>query len=262
MALSTRRKANHPRRAHSPRSRRERQSDVLWIFGIHTVASALANPDRKILRLLVTDNARRRLPDLSSASFPIEPTTPKALGRLLGDEAVHQGVAAEVEPLSAPSLEALPADARLLLFLDQVTDPHNVGAILRSAAAMAADAVIVTRRYSPVETGVLAKAASGALDLVPMISVGNLANALEQVGALGFHRIGLASEGTERLENALSAERLALVLGAEGKGLRQRTRDTCDVLCRLELAGPVASLNVSNAAAIALYLARSQIGDA
>jgi 23S rRNA (guanosine2251-2'-O)-methyltransferase len=220
------------------------------------VAAALANPRRTVLRLLATDNARQRL---ESVPRNVEATTPKELSRLLGPEAVHQGVAAEVEPLPALALDALPSDARLLLFLDQITDPHNVGAILRSAAAMAADAVVVTGRYSPVETGVLAKAASGALDIMPLIVVPNLARALEEVGDLGFFRIGLDSDGPDALEDALAHDRMALVVGAEGKGLRQKTRQTCDRVARLDLPGDLRSLNVSNAAALALYLAHRHL---
>jgi 23S rRNA (guanosine2251-2'-O)-methyltransferase len=238
-----------------PRSKAERQADRLWIYGVHAVAAALANPERKVLRLLATENARRRLELGRAPAIAIEPATPKELDRLLGEEAVHQGIAVEVEPLASPGLDALAADARLLLFLDQVTDPHNVGAILRTAAAMAADAVIVTARHSPAETGVLAKSASGALDLIPLIVVPNLARALETVGDAGFERIGLDSDAPELLEDVFSADRLALVVGAEGKGLRQRTRLTCNRLARLDLPGELRSLNVSNAAALALYSA-------
>lgn len=245
--------AKGPRRF-PPRSKAERQSDRLWIYGVHPVAAALANPRRAVLRILATDNARQRLEGVER--FKVEPTTPKELTRLLGPEAVHQGVAAEVEPLPALALDALPDGARLLLFLDQVTDPHNVGAILRSAAAMAADAVVVTSRYSPAETGVLAKAASGALDVMPLISVSNLSRALEEVGAQGFFRVGLDSSGESVLEDKVAQDKLALVLGAEGRGLRQKTRETCDTVARLDLPGDLRSLNVSNAAALSLYLAR------
>jgi 23S rRNA (guanosine2251-2'-O)-methyltransferase len=230
----------------------------LWIYGLHAVAAALANPRRKVLRLLATDNARHRLGEGGAPpAVTVEPATPRELDRLLGAEAVHQGVAAEVEPLAARPLAEVAESGRLLLILDQVTDPHNVGALLRSAAAMGADAVVVTSRHAPAETGALAKAASGALDLVPMVAVPNLAQALTTLGDLGYRRIGLDSEGAESLESALGSgdARIALVLGAEGKGLRHLTRETCDVVARLDLHGPLRSLNVSNAAAIALYLA-------
>ena len=247
-------------RDQASRSSAKRQADRLWLYGIHTVSAALANPRRAVLRLLATDNARQRLDGLGQNSLAsVEPTTPKELDRLLGLDVVHQGVALEVKSLPPSTLDQLGADARLLLLLDQVTDPHNVGAILRSAAAMAADAVIVTARHSPAETGTLAKAASGALDLIPLIVVPNLARALEQIGEAGFYRIGLDSSGPESLEDALGHDRLALVVGAEGKGLRQRTRQLCDRLARLTLPGEVHSLNVSVAAALALYSARRHL---
>jgi 23S rRNA (guanosine2251-2'-O)-methyltransferase len=190
-----------------------------------------------------------------AVAVPTESATPRDLDRLLGEDAVHQGVAVEAAPLPDLSLSELTRDAKLVLLLDQVTDPHNVGAILRSAAAMAADAVMATGRHSPAETGVLAKSASGALDVVPFITVQNLARTLNELGELGFRRVGLDSAGEVELEDALGGDRIALVLGAEGKGLRQLTRETCDVVARLELPGTIQSLNVSNAAALALYLA-------
>lgn len=249
-----------PGGSYPPRSPAARQADRFWLYGIHPVSAALANPRRKLLRLLVTDNARARLDGLHDAiGIPIESTTPRELNRLLGEDTVHQGVALEVEPLASPTLEELGQDARLLLFLDQVTDPHNVGAILRSAAAMAADAVVVTARHSPAETGVLAKSASGALDVIPLVVVPNLARALEEIGDAGFARIGLDSDGPEPLEDVLGHDKIALVLGAEGKGLRQKTAQTCDRLARLDLPGGIRSLNVSNAAALALYLAHREL---
>ncbi|MCW5696482.1 MAG: RNA methyltransferase [Bauldia sp.] len=243
-----------------PRSPAERRPDRLFIYGIHSVAAALANPRRTVLRIIATENARHRLEELG-ARFPVapEPAIPRDLDRLLGAEAVHQGVAVEVEPLPSPSLAELGRDARLVLLLDQVTDPHNVGAVLRSAAAVAADAVIVTGRHAPAETAVLAKAASGALDIVPVLTVPNLARALDELGSLGFRRIGLDSDGAATLETAIGGDKIALVLGAEGKGLRKLTRDTCDVVARLDLPGAIRSLNVSNAAVLALYLARRSL---
>jgi 23S rRNA (guanosine2251-2'-O)-methyltransferase len=150
-------------------------------------------------------------------------------------------------------------DARLVVVLDQVTDPHNVGAILRSSVAFAADAVITTGRHAPAETGVLAKAASGALDAIALVEVQNLARALEEIGRMGFTRVGLDSEADTPIEEAMGGARIALVLGAEGKGLRRLTRDTCDRLARLTVPGAIASLNVSNAAVLALYLARRHL---
>ena len=268
--MPTDRPSNRPRRDRPPQHGRpggyrglspeERRPDRLWVYGLHPVAAALGNPRRTILRLLATDNALRRLAEMgATVSILVDPASPRDLDSILGSEAVHQGVAAEVEPLPSPPLSELPPSARLVLLLDQVTDPHNVGAILRSASAMAADAVIVTSRHSPAESGVLAKSASGALDTVPVLTVQNLARALAELGELGFHRIGLDSDGETELEAAMGGDRIALVLGAEGKGLRQLTRTTCDVVARLDLPGAIRSLNVSNAAVLALYLARREL---
>jgi 23S rRNA (guanosine2251-2'-O)-methyltransferase len=245
-----------PQNRFRSRSPAERRPDSLWIYGIHPVLAALANPRRKVLRILATPNALTRLSEAGAAlSVTPEETTPKLLDRLLGGEAVHQGAAIEVAPLPAIRLDDL-KDARLLVVLDQVTDPHNVGAILRSSAAFAADAVVTTGRHAPAETGVLAKAASGALDGIPLVEVQNLARALEEIGRMGFTRVGLDSEAEAPVEEAMTGARIALVLGAEGKGLRRLTRDTCDHLARLTVPGAIASLNVSNAAVLALYLAR------
>ena len=258
----SRTREQHRRRqtlAHPPRSPADRRPVALWIYGIHPVLAALANPRRKIRRLVATKNALARLTD-AGAKIPAiaEEAAPRILDHLLGRDAVHQGVAVEVAPLPPLALESL-ADARLIVVLDQVTDPHNVGAILRSAAAFAADAVVTTGRHAAAETATLAKAASGALDLIGWIEVQNLARALEEIGAMGFIRIGLDSEADTGIEEAMSGDRIALVLGAEGKGLRRLTRETCDVVARLSPPGAIASLNVSNAAALALYLADRHI---
>ncbi len=249
-----------PQNRFRPRSPAERRPDSLWIYGIHPVLAALANPRRKVLRILATPNALTRLTEAgASLAMTPEETTPKLLDRLLGGEAVHQGAAIEVAPLPTLRLEDL-KNARLVVVLDQVTDPHNVGAILRSSVAFAADAVVTTGRHAPAETGVLAKAASGALDAIPLVEVQNLARALEEIGRMGFTRIGLDSEAEAPIEEAMAGARIALVLGAEGKGLRRLTRDTCDRLARLTMPGAIASLNVSNAAVLALYLARRALG--
>jgi 23S rRNA (guanosine2251-2'-O)-methyltransferase len=187
-----------------------------------------------------------------------EESTPRALDRILGGEAVHQGVAIDVAPLEPLTMAAL-SQRRFVLLLDQITDPHNVGAIMRSALAFGADAVVTTRRHAPAETGVLAKAASGALDRLALIEVQNLARAMQELGDLGFTRIGLDSEAETTIEDAMTGSRIALVLGAEGKGLRRLTRDSCDVVARLSTPGPLASLNVSNAAVLALYLAHRHL---
>ncbi|WP_350334724.1 23S rRNA (guanosine(2251)-2'-O)-methyltransferase RlmB [Coralliovum pocilloporae] len=233
---------------------RARTDDKLYLYGLHTVATALKNPDRVIHKLMVSQNALPRLQALCD-DLRTEPEMkdPRRLDDLVGKDAVHQGVVLETGPLLERPITSL-ADARLVLLLDQVTDPHNVGAILRSATAFNADAVIVTRRHSPVETGVLAKSASGALDTIPLLTTRNLSNTLVELNELGFLTLGLDSEGAQSLEQAIDPERpIALVMGSEGKGLRQKTRETCTMMCRMDMPGPIASLNVSNATALALY---------
>ena len=247
---------------HPPRTPADRRSGALHIYGIHPVLAALANPHRHVRRLLATANGLARL-IAADATVPaaLEEVMPRDLDRLIGGDAVHQGVAAEVEPLD-PLPIAMLGTADLVVVLDQVTDPHNVGAIMRSAVAFGADAIITTGRHSPAETGVLAKAASGALDQLAHVEVPNLARALGELADLGFTRIGLDSEADATIDQAMAGDRIALVLGAEGKGLRRLTRDTCDRLARLPTVGPIASLNVSNAAVLALYLARRHLGAA
>ena len=243
-----------PARGHGRSARRE-PSDQVILYGWHTVTAALTNPQRRIRRLLATENALRRLADegikLSIAPELMRPDAPAA--RLTPD-AVHQGLIAEADPLPSPAIEDLPA-AGVVLVLDQITDPHNVGAILRTAAAFAVAAVVTTARHSPEATGVLAKSASGALELVPVVIVQNLARALTGLKARGFLTVGLDSEATDDLAAIEMNLPLALVLGAEGRGLRQLTGATCDRLARLDLPGAIKSLNVSNAAALALYIA-------
>jgi 23S rRNA (guanosine2251-2'-O)-methyltransferase len=229
------------------------------LYGWHTVAAALANPARRIRKIVATENAARRLTD-EGLSLPVTPeiVRPEAIAVRLSPDAVHQGLLVEADPLPAAELEDLAAEGTVLV-LDQITDPHNVGAILRSAAAFAVTAVVTTARHSPEATGVLAKAASGALELVPIVAVQNLARALTNLKARGFLTVGLDSEGETDLSDARLRLPLALVLGAEGKGLRQLTRQTCDVRARLELPGAIKSLNVSNAAAVALYAAAAAL---
>ena len=234
--------------------------DQVLLYGIHTVRAALDNPERKIAKLSVTQNALVRLETgpIEELGFPVEIVTPQDLDKILGPDAIHQGAMLETAPLPVRRLSAL-KDSPLILVLDQVTDPHNVGAIMRSAVAFDAGAVITTQRHSPTESGVMAKSASGALELIPYIQITNLADALEELHRLGFVSIGLDSEGPAPLEQTLSGERLALVLGAEGKGLRQKTRQTVQALARLDMPGAIKSLNVSNAAAIAMYAARAHL---
>lgn len=227
------------------------------LYGWHPVVEALRNPKRKVRRIMATENGHRRLLE-EVGSLPVEPeiVAPKAIDQLLTPDAVHQGLLIECDPLKGPPLDAVP-DNCLLLVLDQITDPHNVGAILRSAAAFGVDAVITTERHSPVATGVLAKAASGGLEHVPIITVRNLGDALELLGKQNVLRIGLDSEGPVSMADVEVRRPMALVFGAEGKGLRQRTRETCDVLARLDMPGAIKSLNVSNAAAISLFAVSS-----
>ena len=184
---------------------------------------------------------------------------PSAIEDRLEPDAVHQGLYIEADPLPSPPVEELPAKG-VVLVLDQITDPHNVGAILRSAAAFAVKAIVTTARHSPEATGVLAKAASGALELVPIVTVQNLARALTALNERGFQTVGLDSQGSEDLSEVALREPLALVLGAEGKGLRQLTRETCSVVARLDMPGEIKSLNVSNAAVLALYIGASRLG--
>ena len=236
--------------------------DAYYVYGLHPVRHALLNPARRKTVLHVTANALQRL-DLEGripGEVEVREAQPRALDRLVGSEAVHQGCVLAVEPLSPRRLEEL-AECDLLLVLDQVTDPHNVGAIMRSAVAMGAGALITTARHSPAETGVLAKSASGALDLIDHIEVRNLAETLETLNGLGFATVGLDSEGPRSLEGTMErGGRVALVLGSEGKGLRQKTRETCTALARIDMPGEIKSLNVSNAAILALYIARRAIG--
>src|SRR5688500_7434049 len=221
------------------------------ISGWHSVLAALQNPRRKIKKLLATGNALQRLNEIGIAGLP-EPAEARDIERLAGAGAVHQGIALLADPLPEPDLLDF-EDSRLVIVLDQVTDPHNVGAILRSAAAFGCAALILAERHGPQESGVLAKAASGGLEHVALLRVKNLARAMDQLGDMGFERLGLDSEHAEPLDTVRAGEKTAIVLGAEGKGMRRLTREKCDRLVRLDVPGPIKSLNVSNAAALALY---------
>jgi 23S rRNA (guanosine2251-2'-O)-methyltransferase len=225
-------------------------------WGKHAVAAALDNPDRNVLRAWAT----REMADFMQ--FPKDMAVTLAdvadLARLVPGDAPHQGIVVEAEPLEEAWLGDLLADApekAILLVLDQVTDPHNVGAILRSAAAFGAIGIVTQDRHSPPESGVIAKAASGALERMPWARVVNLARALEEIAEAGFWRIGLAGDAPDELKDALGPQRVALVRGAEGPGMRQNTREHCDALAKLPISDSVESLNVSNAAAVALYAA-------
>jgi 23S rRNA (guanosine2251-2'-O)-methyltransferase len=226
------------------------------LWGKHAVAAALDNPERKVLRAWATRDAAAFM------QFPKDVAVTLAdvadLGRLVPHDAPHQGVVIEVEPLEEAWLDELlggGTEEAVLVVLDQVTDPHNLGAILRSAAAFGAIGIVTQDRHSPPESGVVAKAASGALERVPWVRVVNLARALEEIGEAGFWRIGLAGDAEMQLKDALGPARVALVLGAEGAGLRPNTREHCDALARLPISDSIESLNVSNAAAVALYAA-------
>jgi 23S rRNA (guanosine2251-2'-O)-methyltransferase len=237
---------NRPRRAHA-------DDEATILYGWHPVAEALRNRNRAFHRLLATENSARRLQEEIGA-LPIEPeiVRPDAINRLVEPDAVHQGLYLEADPLPSPTLESLSGE-RIVLALDQITDPHNVGAIVRTAAAFGVEAIVTTARHSPAATGVLAKSASGGLEHVPFLTVRNLADSLIALGERGYQRIGLDSSGEAQLDEMPLRRPVVLVLGSEGKGLRQRTRECCDGIGRLDMPGAIKSLNVSNAAAIALY---------
>jgi 23S rRNA (guanosine2251-2'-O)-methyltransferase len=241
-----------PKPAFTRKSRRD-PGEPVQLFGLHAVEAALSNPNRPVLRLRATPNASRRLEQaLRDHGVKPETVTPKELDRLLGPDTVHQGVLLETAPLPQPELDALSPNA-LVLVLDQVTDPHNVGAVLRSAAAFGGNALIMTARHSPPLSGALAKAASGALEQVNVILVRNLTQTMDALGEMGFLRIGLTGDASAPLELETFSLPLALIFGAEGKGLRQSTREACDRLCRISTRGPLGSLNVSNAVAVSLH---------
>src|SRR5262244_2879766 len=245
----------------SPHGGEARASDdgAVILYGWHTVKAALENPARRVRRLYATANAARRLAE-DGVTLAVEPeiVRPDAIARQLPPDAVHNGLLATADPLPAPELEEL-EPAGIVLVLDQITDPHNVGAILRTAAGFAVAAVVTTARHSPEATGVLAKSASGALEYVPIVTVQNLARALGEMKERGYLLVGLDSTGDADLAEVALTSPLALVLGAEGKGLRQLTRATCDRVARLDLPGKIKSLNVSNAAALALYVASRRL---
>ena len=225
-------------------------------WGKHAVAAALDNPERRVLKAWSTREAAEFMN--FPKDLPVVLADVADLGRMVPHDAPHQGIVIEVEPLEEVWLADVLAEAAenaTLLVLDQVTDPHNVGAILRSAAAFGACAIVTQDRHTPPEGGALAKAASGALERVPWVRVVNLSRALEEIAEAGFWRIGLAGEAADDIKAALGPKRVALVLGAEGPGMRANVRDHCDALARLPISAAMESLNVSNAAAVALYAA-------
>jgi 23S rRNA (guanosine2251-2'-O)-methyltransferase len=249
---------NRPWERRERRRERDRDGPSL-IYGWHAVQAALENPKRRIRRILVTPNGERRLHELGlKPKVKPEIVRPELIDRQLSPDAVHQGVLLEADPLPSPELEDMSLDG-LVLVLDQITDPHNFGAITRSAAAFSVSAIVTTARHSPEATGVLAKSASGGLEYVPLVLVQNLARALADLKSRGFLLVGLDEEGETDLADAPLKAPLALIMGAEGKGLRQLTRETCDLLVRLDMPGTIKSLNVSNAAALALYVAHRKL---
>ena len=239
-------------------------AETVWLFGLHAVRDALLNPRRERLRLIVTRNAADKLADaIAEAGMEPEMSDPRKFAAPLDPQSVHQGAALEVKPLNWGRLEDVAlggADGppRIVL-LDRVTDPHNVGAILRSAEVFGAAAVVGTLHHSAPETGALSKTASGALERQPYLRERNLADVMERLRDMGYMIFGLDGEADETLEAAVDPVRdrpVALVLGAEGPGLRQKTKETCDALVKIPFARAFGSLNVSNAAAVALYAAR------
>jgi 23S rRNA (guanosine2251-2'-O)-methyltransferase len=227
----------------------------LILYGTHAALAALANPMRRIKRVLVTKNVQKELEKKLAGIKNISVIDGQKLESLLPPGSVHQGIAVEYEPLEQPSLQEWLSEKinKPVLLLDQVTDPHNVGAILRSAAAFDVGAVIVTDRNAPQESGVMAKAASGALETVPLIAVTNLVQAMELIKKAGYWIAGLDGNAKQSIHEAKLDTKTALVLGAEGEGLRRLTAEHCDFLMRLPMSNRMESLNVSNAAAVALY---------
>ena len=242
---------------------RRAQDDTVRLFGIHAVASAVANPRRELTRLYATQNAQSRLVDEirkiggdpSRLDGLVETSSPKDIDALARD-AVHQGALLVTRNLPTLDISDI-YDCKLVVILDQVTDPHNVGAIIRSSVALGAEALVMTGRHSPEESGILAKTASGGLDLISMVSVPNLARALDDLADNGFDVVGFDSEESEPFETIIAEQDasrpLALVFGSEGKGMRRLTREKCTSLARLDMPGPIKSLNVSNAVAMTLY---------
>ena len=247
----------HNRRPPAGKQKRDggaRPTEAALIYGAHAVREALTAGKRKLVALYATANAIARIEDVAKAAG-LKPQLVEAreLTRRLGEEAVHQGLLLEAGPLPERDLSDVAATGGLILLLDQITDPHNVGAILRTAAAFAVEAIVVTERHSPQFSGVLAKAAAGAVDALPYARVVNLARALDELADLGWRAVGLAGDAPETLEAVLDGRPTVLVLGSEGEGLRRLVGEHCDALARIPMPGGFESLNVSAAAAVALY---------
>lgn len=258
-----------PRRPHRPQNARpeadgrgERRSgppkaESQWVWGLHPVRAALANKRRTIKRLLATPQSQAAITALAKArAVEVEIVESGRIGNLVPPDSVHQGVAALLTPMEAIDIQDAVEGAttpRRVVVLDQVTDPHNIGAILRSAAAFGVAAVIVQDRHTPQVSGIVAKAASGAAEIVPLVRVTNIARALEELEGLGFQRIGLADEATGLIGTLDRTRDIAIILGAEGDGMRRLTRENCDMLVALPTKPEMPSLNVSNACAVALF---------
>jgi 23S rRNA (guanosine2251-2'-O)-methyltransferase len=227
----------------------------VWLYGIHAIDAALGNPARRLRRLILTEEAETALAARRPQPWPLVPerSDRARIDQLLGRDTVHQGAALLADPLATPLLAAALEKPGPVLILDQVTDPRNIGAVLRSAAAFGACCVITQDRNAPEETGALAKAASGALELVPLIRAVNLARTLVALKAAGVWTVGLDAGGAPLSGPALAGRRVALVLGAEGAGIRRLVRETCDEVAGLAMPGRMESLNVSAAATVALY---------
>jgi 23S rRNA (guanosine2251-2'-O)-methyltransferase len=247
------------------RAKRAEARETVWLFGLHAVRDALMNPAREKVRLVLTKNALDKLAEAVAASgMEPEMTDPRHFNVPIAEDSVHQGAALEARPLQWGKLEDVCISgqgAPLVVCLDRVTDPHNVGAVLRSAEVFGARAVIAPRHHSAPETGALAKTASGALERQPYLRVTNLADAMGSLREMGYVLIGLDGDGTVTLAEALAnagSRAVALVLGAEGPGLRDKTRETCDVVAKIPFQGAFGSLNVSNAAAVGLYAASTR----
>jgi 23S rRNA (guanosine2251-2'-O)-methyltransferase len=241
-----------------PSPRRTSEKAGLWLYGIHAVKAALENPERKSRRIVMSQAAADHLGQTPLRGLEAQIVGPDQVSRLLPPGAVHQGVALLCESLPRRDIDDIVAGEgrKIIVVLDQISDPQNVGAILRSAAAFDAAAVIVQDRHAPPESGALAKAASGALDLVPYLPVVNIARTLEQLGEAGFWRIALGQDSGRSLADAMAMGDIALVLGSEGAGIRQLVRSRCDETASIAMGAQMESLNVSNAAAIALYECR------
>ena len=244
-----------PREHEAPRAPADAPKGTVWLYGHHAIAAALANPARRLRRLLLTDEAEAAISKHLAPPWAISPERVDRgrLDQLLGRDVVHQGAALLADPLAPPSLQSVLEKPGVIVVLDQVTDPRNVGAIMRSAAAFGAAAVITQDRNAPEETGGLAKAASGALETLPLLRAVNIARTIIALKAANVWCIGLDAAGKPLSGPAFADRRVALVLGAEGEGLRRLTKETCDEIAGLTIAGAVESLNVSAAASVALY---------